>query len=258
SCPRRICRPWHRLAKASFRSPAHFSGPCRSTRPKVSPAVSRRPVPRRRGHSTSSRRACKRRRSCNGRGRRLVPRFVPVGHDCDHVAMTFRGPAHRHWTHQRTGRLAMIVRVTVSRVTAVASRIAARGRGRSIIGTLIVVGTLIACAVCWYTAATAQAPGNYPNRPVRVIVPFAVAGPTDIMARLMAQKLSERTGRQFYVENVPGAGGNMGMGQAASAHPDGYTILFVSSSFVVNPSLYATVPYDPIKDFEPVTLAAVT
>src|SRR5262245_55555909 len=166
--------------------------------------------------------------------------------------MTFRGPAHRHWTHQRTGRLAMIVRVTVSQATAVASRIVARGRGPSIIGTLI------ACAVCWYTAATAQAPGNYPNRPVRVIVPFAVAGPTDIMARLMAQKLSERTGRQFYVENVPGAGGNMGMGQAASAHPDGYTILFVSSSFVVNPSLYATVPYDPIKDFEPVTLAAVT
>jgi len=86
----------------------------------------------------------------------------------------------------------MTVRVTVSRATAVASRIAARSRGRSIIGTLI------ACAVCWYTAATAQAPGNYPNRPVRVIVQFAVAGPTDIMARLMAQKLSERTGARIH------------------------------------------------------------
>jgi tripartite-type tricarboxylate transporter receptor subunit TctC len=101
----------------------------------------------------------------------------------------------------------------------------------------------------------AQTAGTYPDKPVRIIVPFAPAGPTDVVARLIAAKLSERLGKQFYVENVAGAGGNMGMGQAARAAPDGYTVLFVSSSYVVNPSLYAKIPYDPYKDFEPVTVA---
>ena len=98
-------------------------------------------------------------------------------------------------------------------------------------------------------------PGTYPDRPVKIIVPFAPAGPTDVVARLIAQKLSERLGKQFYIENVTGAGGNTGMGQAARAAPDGYTILFVSSSYVVNPSLYPKIPYDPYKDFAPVTVA---
>jgi tripartite-type tricarboxylate transporter receptor subunit TctC len=89
---------------------------------------------------------------------------------------------------------------------------------------------------------------------VKIIVPFAPAGPTDIVARLIATKLSERLGRQFYIENVTGAGGNTGMGQAARAAADGYTILFVSSSYVVNPSLYPKIPYDPYKDFAPVTV----
>ncbi len=98
--------------------------------------------------------------------------------------------------------------------------------------------------------------GNYPDHPVRVIVPFAAGGPTDVIARILAQKLSERLGQQFFVENHAGAGGNIGMGMAASALPDGYTILVVSSSFVVNPSLYGKIPYDPYKDFAPVTIAA--
>jgi tripartite-type tricarboxylate transporter receptor subunit TctC len=110
------------------------------------------------------------------------------------------------------------------------------------------------CAVLFSAVAHAQAP-NYPDRPVKVIVPFAAAGPTDVMARLLAQKLSESLGKQFYVENQPGAGGNLGMGNAARAAADGYTILVVSSSFVVNPSLYAKIPYDPYKDFDPVTVA---
>jgi tripartite-type tricarboxylate transporter receptor subunit TctC len=106
------------------------------------------------------------------------------------------------------------------------------------------------------TLAAAQSPpGNYPDKPVKIIVPFAPAGPTDVVARLIATKLSERSGKQFYIENVVGAGGNTGMGQAARAAPDGYTILFVSSSYVVNPSLYPKVPYDPYKDFLPVTVA---
>src|SRR3977135_1333824 len=83
----------------------------------------------------------------------------------------------------------------------------------------------------------AQTAGSYPDRPVKIIVPFAPAGPTDVVARLISQKLSERLGKQFYIENITGAGGNPGMGQVARAAPDGYTILFVSSSFVVNPSL---------------------
>jgi tripartite-type tricarboxylate transporter receptor subunit TctC len=106
-------------------------------------------------------------------------------------------------------------------------------------------------------SAPATAAG-YPDKPVKVIVPFAPAGPTDVMARLIAQKLSESLKQQFYIENHPGAGGNIGMLAAAKSSPDGYTILVASSSFVVNPSLYARNPYDPFKDFAPVTLAAAS
>src|SRR5512136_1784123 len=80
-------------------------------------------------------------------------------------------------------------------------------------------------------SAPATAAG-YPDKPVKVIVPFAPAGPTDVMARLIAQKLSEALKQQFYVENHPGAGGNIGMLAAAKSSPDGYTILVASSSFV--------------------------
>jgi tripartite-type tricarboxylate transporter receptor subunit TctC len=98
----------------------------------------------------------------------------------------------------------------------------------------------------------------YPTRPVRVIVPYAPGGPADILARLTAQKLSEGLGKQFYVENIGGAGGNIGMGQAAKAEPDGHTLLVVPPNIVVNPLLYATVPYDPFKDFAPVTTAVTS
>ena len=99
---------------------------------------------------------------------------------------------------------------------------------------------------------------GYPNRPVRVVVGFPVGGPTDVIARIVAQKLSDSLGQQFYVENIGGAGGNIASGQVARATPDGYTIMAISTGFVVNPSLYAKVPYDPIKDFAPVTLIAVS
>src|SRR5216110_2127247 len=104
-------------------------------------------------------------------------------------------------------------------------------------------------------AARAQA---YPTRPVRVIVPYAPGGPTDIFGRLIAQGLSEHLGKQFYVENVGGAGGNVGMGQGARAAPDGYTVLVVPPNIVVNPAMYDTVPYDPYKDFDPVTIAVTS
>ena len=96
---------------------------------------------------------------------------------------------------------------------------------------------------------------GYPTRQVRVIVPFAPGGPPDAAARLIGQKLSESLGKQFYVENLPGASGNIGTGQAAKAAPDGYTVLVTVNNLVINPSLFERVPYDPYKDFEPVTLA---
>src|SRR3954447_11169742 len=109
-------------------------------------------------------------------------------------------------------------------------------------------------------AATVMAQtGPYPTHPVRMIVPFAAGGPTDVIARVVAQKLSESLGQQFYVENMPGAGGNTGTATAAKSTADGYTLLVVSTGFIVNPSLYAKgVPYDPVKDFTPVTLVAAS
>ena len=99
----------------------------------------------------------------------------------------------------------------------------------------------------------------YPSRLVRVIVPFAPGGQTDVVARLIAQKLSDRLGKQFYVENAAGAGGNIGAGRAAQAAPDGYTILFIDAiGFTANPNLYSTVPYDPVKDFDAIGIGAVT
>jgi tripartite-type tricarboxylate transporter receptor subunit TctC len=91
-----------------------------------------------------------------------------------------------------------------------------------------------------------------------VIVPYAPGGPTDIFGRLIAQSLSEHLGKQFYVENVGGAGGNVGMGQGARAAPDGYTVLVVPPNIVVNPALYNKVPYDPYKDFDAVTIAVTS
>ena len=120
-----------------------------------------------------------------------------------------------------------------------------------------VAARLVAIAAAVLTAGAVQA-ASYPDHPVKIVVPFAPAGPTDVMARLIAQKLSESLKQQFYVENHPGAGGNIGMVQVAKSAPDGYTILVASSSFVVNPSLYAKNPYDPFKDFAPVTLAAAS
>jgi tripartite-type tricarboxylate transporter receptor subunit TctC len=98
----------------------------------------------------------------------------------------------------------------------------------------------------------------YPSRPVRVVVGFPAGGPTDVIARLVAQKLSDSLGQQFFVENIGGAGGNTAAGQVARVTPDGYTIMAISTGFVVNPSLYAKVPYDPVKDFSAVTLVAVS
>ena len=106
-------------------------------------------------------------------------------------------------------------------------------------------------------AAVSLVPGiakaaGYPDRPIKIIVPFAPGGPTDIMARIVATHLGEAISGTFVVENRPGAGGNIGIGIAAHAEPDGYTLLITSSAYFVNPSLYAKIPYDPYEDFAPI------
>jgi tripartite-type tricarboxylate transporter receptor subunit TctC len=122
-------------------------------------------------------------------------------------------------------------------------------------GTMRVLYGILASLLLLAGAAPAWAQG-YPNRTVRVVVGFPAGGPTDIIARIVAQRLSDSLGQQFYVENIGGAGGNTASGQVARANPDGYTIMAISTGFLVNPSLYAKVPYDPIKDFSAVTLVA--
>jgi tripartite-type tricarboxylate transporter receptor subunit TctC len=114
---------------------------------------------------------------------------------------------------------------------------------------------LIAAAAAAPWSALAQ---SYPERPVRLIVPYAPGGPTDVITRLVAQKLSDQVGKQFYVENIGGAGGNIAMGRAAKTAPDGYTVLVVNPSYVINPTLYDKVPYEFEKDFDPVTLMVTT
>ena len=99
---------------------------------------------------------------------------------------------------------------------------------------------------------------TYPSHPVRVIVPVAAGGPNDIIARIIAQKLSETSGKQFYIENIPAGATTAGTAATAKAPADGYTIAIVTNSFIINPSLYARLPYDTIKDFAPVTLLAVS
>jgi tripartite-type tricarboxylate transporter receptor subunit TctC len=93
---------------------------------------------------------------------------------------------------------------------------------------------------------------GYPDRPVRIIAPFAAGGPSDLLSRLFSVKLGEALGGSFYVENRAGAGSNIGTAAAARAAPDGYTLLLTSSAFVLNPGLYKQVPYDPVKDFAPI------
>ena len=118
------------------------------------------------------------------------------------------------------------------------------------------IATGAAAAVPLSRAAWAQ---TYPTRSVRVIVPYAPGGQTDAIGRIFAQQLSERLGQQFYVENVPGAGGNIGVARAAKAAPDGYTVLVTDGlSLAVNPTLYGNLPYDPFKDLQPVALAVIT
>jgi tripartite-type tricarboxylate transporter receptor subunit TctC len=117
-------------------------------------------------------------------------------------------------------------------------------------------------AICVFLLATAAssafAQDNYPNRPVKVVAPFAPGGPVDAVARVLAPKLAENLGQQLYVENHPGGSGNIGTALVAKAPPDGYTVLAISSTLVVNPSLFARLGFDTMTDLAPVSLVGVS
>ena len=120
------------------------------------------------------------------------------------------------------------------------------------------VSMILALALL-FVSANAKADEIYPNRPVRIVVSFSAGGPTDIVGRIFAQKLSELLGQQFYVENKVGAGGNIGADQVAKSSPDGYTLLVATvSTHAINPGLYSKMPYDPLKDFAPIAHVGIT
>ncbi len=118
---------------------------------------------------------------------------------------------------------------------------------------LVATGMMLIAAL---PAALAQA--NYPTQPVRVIVTTAPGGGLDTFARLVTRELSARAGQQFFAENRPGAGTTIGSAVAARAKPDGYTLLLNTSAFVISPAIYRSIPYDPLRDFAPITMGAST
>jgi tripartite-type tricarboxylate transporter receptor subunit TctC len=116
------------------------------------------------------------------------------------------------------------------------------------------LATLVLFSVLGGPAFTA----DYPTKPIRMVVPFPPGGGVDVAARVISQSLSQRLGQPVVVENVSGAGGNIGADKAAKAPADGYTILFGSGALAINPSLYKNLPFDPVRDFAPVSLILTT
>jgi tripartite-type tricarboxylate transporter receptor subunit TctC len=125
-------------------------------------------------------------------------------------------------------------------------------------GSLIRCATALATAWAGMLAAGVAGAQPYPNHPVRMIVPFAPGGATDIIARTVAQKLAEKLGQPVVIENKPGAGTTVGNAEVAKAKPDGYTLLFAPTPFVISQVVYPSLPYDPKKDFTPVSLLATS
>ena len=119
----------------------------------------------------------------------------------------------------------------------------------------VVICIAVAAAALGTAAHAADA---YPLRPVRMIVPYSPGGNADIQARYMAEKLGEMLGKQFIVDNRPGANGIIGMELAARSPADGYTLMLVANTFTVNPSLYPNAPFDTVRDFQPISLVGDT
>src|SRR5204863_4220834 len=123
---------------------------------------------------------------------------------------------------------------------------------RAMIGRRAFAGILAALALAG--PATAQ---SYPSRPIKLILPFTAGSPNDVMARLLAQHLSPRLGQPIIIDNKPGGSTSIGTKAAASAEPDGYTLMFISSALVIDPAM-KHVSYDPLKDFAPVATVNTT
>jgi tripartite-type tricarboxylate transporter receptor subunit TctC len=119
------------------------------------------------------------------------------------------------------------------------------------LGAVLLAASLVFPAAVW-----AQGAESYPSKPIRFILPFPPGGGTDILGRLLAERLGTQLGQPVVVENRGGAGGNLGAEAAARSAPDGYTIVLVAPSLAISPSLYKKLAYDPIKDFAPVSLVA--
>src|SRR5687767_15327222 len=117
------------------------------------------------------------------------------------------------------------------------------------------IATALACTFTCATAFAAQSKpaDSYPTRPIRVIVPFAPGGGLDITARLIGQRITEKWGQNFVIDTRPGAATIVGTEIASHAVPDGYTILMITTTFAINPSLYKKLPYDPFRDFTAIT-----
>jgi tripartite-type tricarboxylate transporter receptor subunit TctC len=121
-----------------------------------------------------------------------------------------------------------------------------------------IVASLLASAALAFVASDSPGQGTYPDRPVRIIVPFPAGGPADALARIVSDRLAQSLGKPFVVENKAGAGGNIGMEQGAHAAADGYTLTLAPvGNLTVAPALYSKLPYDPAKDFAPITVLAV-
>src|SRR5262245_60012537 len=133
-------------------------------------------------------------------------------------------------------------------------------RRKMIVATTLATAGLLAVAVVGSGTAVAQQPlrADYPTRQVRIIVPYPPGGPTDVIARLVAQKLSEKFSQNVYVENLSGASGALGAGTAANAPGDGYTLLFTTNDFAVASVTTSKLPYDPVKSFAPISIISAS
>src|ERR1700688_1303688 len=112
---------------------------------------------------------------------------------------------------------------------------------------------LAGLAIPALAASQAHAAAKFPERPVRIVLPFAAGGVADITARIVAEKLGDKLGQRFYVENQPGAGGIAAARTVISATPDGYTLALLSNGTAISVSLFGKLPFDPLRDFEPIS-----
>ena len=120
---------------------------------------------------------------------------------------------------------------------------------RFVVGLVVGMGLIMGTSAVWSQA--------YPSRPIRLIVPYPPGGAVDPIARTIAQKLSEAWGQPVVVDNKPGAGTIIGTDIVAKAAPDGYTVILATTSHTVNPAMYGKLPYDPVKDFTPLSLVSL-